>query len=65
MLIILEEVKDGLGIEQNVVTLCPVCHNNYDNGFYREQIGAVIREYLLEKYYPNWNEEDLIYKKWG
>ena len=54
----------GLGIEQNIVTLCTTCHNDFDNGQYREQIGAVVREYLQQRYYPNWHEEDLAYNKW-
>lgn len=56
--------QGGLGIEQNVVTLCLICHNSYDNGFLREKIGKAIKEYLELKYYPNWNEQDLIYDKW-
>lgn len=56
--------QGGLGIEQNIVTLCTECHHNFDNGFYREQIGAVIREYLKSIYGLNWNEKDLIYNKW-
>lgn len=31
----------GLGIEQNIVTLCPICHHNYDNGNLRKEIGNV------------------------
>jgi len=61
--------KGGLGIEQNVVTLCTEltenkCHRKYDFGTEeeRELIGSIIREYLKSKY-DNWNEEDLIYKK--
>ena len=59
-----EEVKGGLGVEQNVVTLCNDCHYKYDNGFYREQIGIAIREYLKYYYGFNWNEKNLYYDKW-
>ena len=55
----------GLGIEKNVVTLCLKCHHNYDNGRdsnLRELIKRKI-EYHLMYHYPNWNKEDLIYKK--
>ena len=62
--------KGGLGIEQNVVTLCTEltknkCHRKYDLGTKeeRERIGLKIKKYLQSKY-DNWNEEDLIYKKW-
>ena len=61
--------KGGLGIEQNVVTLCTEltenkCHRKYDFGTKeeRELIGGIIREYLKSKY-DNWNEKDLFYKK--
>lgn len=57
--------QGGLGIEQNVVTLCPVCHFNYDNGFKREEYGKIIKEYLQYIYSTNgWNEDDLKYTKW-
>lgn len=55
--------QGGLGIEENIVTLCPNCHiNRYDQGEERAQIRAFLRNYLIE-HYPNWNEENLIYKK--
>ena len=56
--------QGGLGIEQNVVTLCQVCHSAYDDGFCRQSYGKIIHDYLEAKYYPNWNEKDLIYDKW-
>ena len=63
MHITLGEVNGGLGIEQNVVTLCIQCHSSYDNGFTREYSGKRIKEYLQSKY-KDWNEKDLIYNKW-
>ena len=61
--------KGGLGIEQNIVTLCTEftknkCHRRYDFGTKqeREEIGIKIQKYLQSKY-DDWNEEDLIYKK--
>ena len=62
--------KGGLGIEQNIVTLCTEmtfnkCHRKYDFGTKkdRQEIGEKIKNYLKSKY-DNWDEEDLIYKKW-
>lgn len=52
----------GLGIEQNIVTLCHACHHQYDNTADRKIIKKEIAEYL-QNHYPNWNEEDLVYKK--
>jgi 5-methylcytosine-specific restriction endonuclease McrA len=53
----------GLGIEQNIVTLCADCHRAYDQsasrGWYREQIRA-----YLQAHYPNWNESKLVYHKY-
>lgn len=54
----------GLGIEQNVVTLCAKCHHEYDNGSGREVIGAFIKGYLKSQY-EDWDEDKLIYRKWG
>lgn len=56
--------QGGLGIEQNIVTLCPICHNNYDNGFYRQEIYNIIAEYLKGIYGATWCERDLVYNKW-
>lgn len=58
--------KNGLGIEQNVFTACteltPLkCHSNFDKfGIGKEQ---VINNF--KKNYEDWNEDNLIYKKWG
>lgn len=53
----------GLGIEQNIVTLCPRCHFEYDNGKDPTKYKMVIKGYL-QSHYDHWNEEELIYKKW-
>ena len=54
--------QGGLGIEQNIVTLCMRCHNDYDNGNSRISTGYKIQWYL-KSCYDNWNEKDLIYRK--
>ena len=55
--------KSGLGIEQNIVTLCNRCHYDYDQTTQRPVFKQIIREYLQSKY-EDWNEEKLVYKKW-
>ena len=55
--------KSGLGIEENVVTLCRDCHRRYDQTIERQAIRWVLAEYLKSKY-PDWDESKLIYKKW-
>lgn len=56
--------QGGKGIEQNIVTLCPQCHLDYDNGDKRIEYGKMIRDYL-RSCYKNWNEKDLVYDKWS
>jgi len=52
----------GLGIEQNIVTLCWRCHNAYDQTDKRAEIKPLIEKYL-RACYRNWKEENLYYKK--
>lgn len=56
--------KGGLGVEENIVTLCQQCHYNYDfgNAEQRSIYRHFIKNYLKSKY-EGWNEDDLIYKK--
>lgn len=57
--------QGGLGIEQNIVTLCMDCHNEFDNGSgqYSQAIKKAVRDYLQGQY-DDWSEKDLIYDKW-
>lgn len=55
--------QGGLGIEKNVVTLCPECHREYDQTARREEIRQELRDYL-RGFYPDWDENELIYRKW-
>lgn len=52
----------GMGVEENIVTLCHACHNAYDNSIQRGWMREVLAEHLKNNY-PNWNEEKLIYRK--
>ena len=55
--------QGGLGIiEENIVTLCPRCHSMYDQGIDRKNTAEYLENYLKSKY-PNWNKENLTYKK--
>lgn len=63
--------KGGLGIEENIVTLCTEltpnkCHRKYDFGTkeQQEKIHDSIKKYLQSKY-EDWDEDKLVYKKWG
>ncbi len=52
----------GLGVEENIVTLCANCHRRYDQTSMRVPLRRVISNYL-QTCYPNWREENLIYRK--
>ncbi len=62
--------QGGLGIEQNVFTACTRlsqndCHYRFDNdALFREKQSAKLREYF-KRNYPNWNERNLVYRKYG
>ena len=56
--------KGGLGIERNILSLCRRCHRLLDQGTReeREFLKKQAKDYLMSKY-PDWNEEELYYKK--
>jgi hypothetical protein len=56
--------QGGLGIPENLVTLCKNCHMEYDNGDYREIHGKSIHDYL-KSWYPKHDETKLTYDKYG
>lgn len=54
--------QGGLGIPENGLTLCPVCHRRYDQNDERERMRDFFREYL-QHCYEEWSEDALIYRK--
>lgn len=54
--------QGGLGIEQNIVTLCRDCHREFDEGKRHAEYKEKIREYL-EAFYPNFSDYDRVYHK--
>ena len=58
--------KGGLGIPENILTLCRECHDKYDHGvrLMREGMREFFEDYL-KSHYPGWDEEKLIYHKEG
>lgn len=54
--------QGGLGIEQNILTLCFDCHRRYDQSTERAKMREFFKKYLKSKY-PDWDEKKLIYKK--
>lgn len=54
--------KGGLGIEQNIVTLCRPCHNKLDNTTERNALLARVKQHL-NIWYPDFPDEQRFYKK--
>jgi 5-methylcytosine-specific restriction endonuclease McrA len=54
----------GLGIEENILTLCSECHRRYDQSTDRQKMREYFKSYLMSKY-PDWDESKLIYKKYA
>ncbi len=59
---IISRAQGGLGIEQNLVTLCPECHRLYDQSVQREYLRREIFDYMRRKY-PDWDDFRLTYQK--
>lgn len=58
----ISRAQGGLGVESNGLTLCPICHRNYDQTTARNRMREYFREYLSSRY-KGWNEQDLIQRK--
>ena len=54
--------QSGLGIPENVVTLCQSCHTAYDQSSQRETLKTTIADYLRSKY-ADWDNVRLTYRK--
>lgn len=57
-------VNGGMGIEENIVTLCPECHFQEDFGQETKLYENYIENYLKGIYGVNWDKSKLIYKKY-
>lgn len=53
----------GLGIEENIVTACMICHRMLDQSINRQAMLKITKNYLMSKY-DNWNEDDLVYRRY-
>lgn len=53
---------NGLGIEQNIVTLCDKCHYRLDQTTERKNLLAYVKGYLNVKY-PGFPDEKRVYRR--
>ena len=56
--------QGGLGIPENLITVCRICHGQMDNGQATKLYRMAAKEYLQSKY-PDWDETKLVYDKWS
>lgn len=54
--------QGGLGIDENILTLCSDCHRAYDQSPMREHIKRDLTAYLRSKY-KDWDNIRLTYRK--
>ena len=57
----ISRAQGGLGIEKNILTLCPRCHRRYDTTE-RNVLKPILARHLRE-HYENWTESELLYRK--
>ncbi len=57
----ISRARGGLGIPQNLVSLCIDCHYDYDGSKHSEML-PYLERYLKSKY-SNWDDCILIFKK--
>ena len=58
----ISRAKGGLGIEQNIVTLCFDCHRRLDQTTERKELLNKVKNYL-DRFYPNFTDDMRRYKK--
>lgn len=60
---IIRRSQGGMGVEQNIVSLCSRCHYRLDEGRDRETLMAEVIDYI-KGFYPDWTPESVTYRKW-
>lgn len=66
--------QGGMGIEQNIVSMCNECHFSHDEGLFMSRLRPLgfetqqdVQEYVknyLRGHYPDWTEESVKYHKY-
>lgn len=59
---VINRSQGGRGIEQNIVTACPDCHREMDNGKKSKEYREAAKAYLSRKY-EGWSAEAVVYRK--
>lgn len=56
--------QKGLGIEKNIMTNCELCHELFEKSKNRPIMKKKAKQHF-QSIYTNWNEKDLVYKKYN
>lgn len=59
---VVSRAHGGLGVPQNIITVCRKCHNKLDQTTARVYMIPVANYYLHQKY-PNWSPSKVTYDK--
>jgi len=54
--------QGGMGIEENILTVCRFCHEQLDEGKKWQFLHNFAKAYLMD-HYPDWDESKLVYHK--
>lgn len=54
----------GLGIPQNIVCACTICHDKYDFDTNSQKMYKIAEKHL-KTIYIEWNKNDMVYKKFN
>lgn len=52
----------GMGVEENILTLCWPCHMRFDQSTDRKEMALFFLGYLHD-HYPDWDESKIYYRK--
>ncbi len=55
--------QGGLGVPENIITVCRNCHREMDNGKNTILFRSIAEEYL-KSIYPEWDKSKLVFNKW-
>ena len=59
----ISRAQSGLGIKENLATLCILCHHEMDKGKNSLEIKSRVKKYLNDLY-PDFTDEMRTYDKW-
>lgn len=54
--------RGGMGREENLATLCWICHSAMDSTSARGEMRDEVIDYV-KCFYPEWNENEMIYRR--